>query len=213
MIDIMSNERVLIVGPTGSGKTHLAKHMIRNWAGPRGGTLICFDEKATLEIPRAQVVTDLKALTEASAGRYVYRPPIELISEPKSKKKLLNAFFWDVYRGKNTILLIDEVNAVVEGASDLPPGLVAIITRGRERNTGLIALTQRPACIPFYFKTEAEHVFAFWLREDDDRKRVSKSLSFDELQEYEFFYINKRSREVAKYRLDGNKLVCLSEKK
>lgn len=210
MIDIKSNQRSLIVGPTGSGKSVLAKYIVRDW-GRRGGTLIAYDEKGDFDIPGAKIITGLKELNEVQAGRYVVRPPLEIVSNAKRKRKFLDAFFLMVLHGKNTLLVIDEVLAVVDGgANDPPDGLVGIITRGRGLNVGLIALTQRPARIPLYFKTEAEHVFTFWLQEPDDRARISKSLDFDALGEYEFYYMAQRSREAAKYKLEGEKrLKCL----
>ncbi len=185
---MMSNERVFIAGRTGSGKTYLAKHLTKKWPN-----LIAYDEKYTLEIPRAKILTSIDELKKGGAGRFVFRPKDSDIKTAREREKLLDEFFRIIYLSQNRIVWVDEIHAVAENAVKIPHYLKAIITRGREKNIGMIALTQRPAFIPGFFMSEAEHYFIFKLQLPQDRDRVQEyigEVDFNDLGPHEFFYYN-----------------------
>jgi DNA helicase HerA-like ATPase len=182
---IKSNERVFITGRTGSGKTYLANFMTRNYPH-----LTVYDEKHVINLPNAKIITSLNDLATSGPGRYIFRPPVTVFD--KSREKLLNDFFKIIYLTKNRIVWIDEIYAISPHSNTIIPYLQAIVTRGRERNIGIIALTQRPAFIPSFFMSEAEHYFVFKLQLEQDRKRIQQyigNVNFQSLNPYEFFLL------------------------
>jgi hypothetical protein len=62
--------------------------------------------------------------------------------------------------------------SICTSASDIPPHLKAIYTRGRQRDTTVWALTQRPKTIPLICMSEATHFIIFDLNIEADRKRI-----------------------------------------
>lgn len=206
-LNIRSNERIIGVGRTGSGKTVLAKYIVRNWP-----SLVVYDEKAEITLTNAHITSDIRQIANADVGRFVYRPPIEAIANNKARKQLLEDFFRVIYERKNTVLYIDEIYAVAENAQSFPYWLRAILTRGRSRNIGVIALTQRPAFIPNFFISEAEHIFTFNLSLEQDQTKMAFFIgdqAYAKLPQYAFRYVNMITDQSGVFRLQKGKLVSL----
>ena len=200
-MDIKSDQRVLIVAKTGGGKTHLAKHITRDYPH-----LVAYDQKRDLEIPNARVLESVQELKKAPGGRFVFRPPARAIANKAAKRALLNDLFWTIYQKGNMVVWLDEVYAVMPKAGQEPDGLQAIITQGRSMNIGLIALTQFTANMQL-FKHQAEHFFIFRLRGEHERKRAYELIGADtvslDAKQYEFFYLSEEDEEPTKDRLDA----------
>lgn len=184
-MDLKSNHRIFIAGKSGMGKTVVAKHIVSDFPH-----LVAFDDKHTLEIPRARYISTVAEFKKAPGGRLIFRPPIELISNIKKKRALLNDFFWAAYNKGNMVVWLDEVFAVVPKANQTPDGLQAIITRGREKNIGLIALSQWIAYMQM-FKDQAEHFFILRLRSEKEHARARElvgNVPIEDLKPFEFYY-------------------------
>jgi hypothetical protein len=100
------------------------------------------------------------------------------------------------YESGNVIVYLDEINAIIRPGSNPPPAFIDIWQRGRSRNVGGWAATQRPVSIPLFFLSEAEHFFIFSLTVVEDRKRVAsfagEALLDRPVDPYGFFYYNVR---------------------
>jgi len=99
-----------------------------------------------------------------------------------------------IYKAGDAIIYIDEVNAVIPPRKNPPQVFLDVWQRGRERNIGGWASTQRPVSIPILFLTEAYHFFVFRLNNENDRKTVSeytdKAILTKVPDQYGFYYFD-----------------------
>jgi energy-coupling factor transporter ATP-binding protein EcfA2 len=168
-IRIRSNDRVLIAGKTGSGKTYLARFLTRKL--PR---LIVIDSKASLG------EWNLDPWNGDARRRLKNNEPVrarvldDLQREPEEQYAELATL---LLQSGNVTLYIDELYAVVPPSSRIPPPINALWTRGREPGIGVWASTQRPVWIPLVALSEAEHLFCFRLSLLDDRRRMAEFMT------------------------------------
>jgi len=159
------NERALLVGKTGSGKTHFAARALNYypWA-------VALDVKGRLDWPgwrRVDSLSDLQSLHEED-HHIIYRP-----SWQELDPEVLDEFFsWTYHRG-NTLLYVDEVLGVSAGDYMLPHYL-ACVTRGRELGVGVLSATQRPVRVPQVLLSEADAYYVWQLRLPQDRARIEE---------------------------------------
>ncbi len=190
---IGKNDRAILIGATGSGKTTLARYLVEDDAKPYSVT---YDAKISESIGKwegHQFYDDFDSLTEAKERRLIFRPSF-LESVDKQQQEL---FFAWIYERWYTRLYIDEAYALLGGIN---PSfyLQAILSRGRERGISTIIATQRPKRIPLITLSESEHVFLFRLNMVEDRIRAYELTGIDPLDQtslrnYEFFYFNALS--------------------
>lgn len=191
------NDRVFIVGTTGSGKTSLSKAML--YGKPN---VVVLDPKRTFTLPDAwahSIYSDMGALSEhPDTTTAIYRPEIA-----EMEKGCEEFFEWIFERG-NTLVYIDEVMRVTN-AHRIGRGYATILQLGRERGISCWSATQRPANIPLVIMTESEHYFVFRLRNEDDRKRLYSYTGADEFlkiprDEHGFYYYNDRTGKIIYYK-------------
>lgn len=193
-VTIRSNDRVAVVGKTGSGKTHLVKNLI--WE--RFDRAIFYDWKwqhyRELNAPVVHTIEDVEdALNDPQmANKFVYAP----------KRKGLdvwNRLCYLAWEETNIHLIADELKGVyqqngwVAGITDYHEN---IMTRGRQRGVGMTNVSQRPKGIPLETMSEAEHLFVFKLNLRDDRTRIGEIVGSEHqgearnLNGYSFMYYN-----------------------
>lgn len=191
------DERALLVGKTGSGKTTLARSLIANRP-----YLVVMDTKAEIDLPGMRVVSgidDLRRIKSDDPSPVVYRPDV---TAGRDDHDLM--LRW-VYERGNTTLYVDEVLAIMEDAPTAPPYYRAILSRGRSRNIRTISATQRPASIPLLLLSETDHVFLFRLQLEEDRRRMAAIIGPRALRppscRYCFVYHNLASGETSEHHL------------
>lgn len=181
---IQASDRVAFVGRTGSGKTYLARGLLR---GVR--RLVVFDPKGTL-----RTGWNLKDWNFFQAQKLRMGRPCR-IRVPAPLDGNWEPFFEACYNAGNVTVYIDEAYGVLS-APGARPGryLNALYTRGRELNIGTWAATQRPAWIPLVMLSEADWLFVFRLQLVEDRKRLSQIIGPDahtELREHNVLAYNQ----------------------
>jgi hypothetical protein len=165
-IHIAPNDRVAVVGATGSGKTFLSRHLTA-----RAKRLAVADPKGTLYGKWGLDEWGKRTARELAEGdeiRVRIQPPIVDRSEAPDWEP----YFWGVYDAGHTMLYIDEVYGVT-GKGGKSQALNAIYTRGRELQIGAISCSQRPSWIPLELLSESSWFFCFRLLLDEDRKRMA----------------------------------------
>lgn len=184
------NDRGVLIGATGSGKTFLAKYLVEDADKPYSVT---YDAKISESIGKwtnHEFITDFDALMESEARRIVYRPNyIEAIDAQAQ-----DSFFRWIYERQHTRLFVDEAYAVT-GGTNPSFHFQACLARGRERGISTLIATQRPHRIPLVTLSEAEHYWIFRLTLLQDRKRVEEITGITaeeqlDLKNHEFFYFS-----------------------
>lgn len=159
---IASDERVVIIGKTGSGKTFLAKHLLKTCQ-----KLLVLDSKGTLNDWNCQNY-DPSAM-DAEGFRLRLLGPFD----GNDMDAIDHA-----YRVGDVTIYIDEAYSIFydqRKRAEIEP-ILRCLTRGRERGVGVWVSTQRPVNMSKYVLTEAEHFFVFRLTDSNDRKLVANSI-------------------------------------
>lgn len=166
---ISPDERVTIVGKTKSGKTQLAKRMVQEF-----NSVLILDFKHTIRITGIEITSDTARLKNLGVEfpHIIFRVPHEW-----EEAQLNELFKWAFIR-ENTLIYIDEGFSVGTNSS-YPKYLKIIAVQGREKNVTLWSLFQRPRGVPKFLVTEAEHIFAFWLNDENDRAYISELAQTD----------------------------------
>jgi energy-coupling factor transporter ATP-binding protein EcfA2 len=178
-IDLLENRRHLLVGATGSGKTHLGRALISN--SPKYPVII-FDTKiddAFESIPNSVIIDGLD-LSQAN-----WRYPVQIFRPlgHEYEPKILDDFLEEVYLQGDCTLWIDEVTQVTGGRVIPGIGFLDVCTRGRQKKITTIFGTQRPRGIPSVVLTESEVFYVFKLTSPEDRKRIVDYTGYNAFQE------------------------------
>lgn len=181
---LKTNERVFLTGKTGSGKTFLAHYLTKSC--PR---LVVLDGKGTLA-PWGLEPWEAEGRDKLRRGDPVrLRVVVPFRQDPA---KYWDSAMYEIYMAGNVTVYMDELYVVSPPGKQIPPLLWSLYTRGRELGIGVWGASQRPAWIPQFCMSEAEHFFMFRLQLSDDKKRMSEFMGPDILEpiqdEHGFYY-------------------------
>ena len=173
---IRFNDRALIVGKTGSGKSELINVLFSKMAG--GAQRVLIDTKREFGITGVTpVVGDPESIDRIQPiVHYVHRG-----GGPDEMQRL----FLACHARRRIVLAIHELGDICDfKASKTPPAFNEYVSKGRALGQGLIAGTQRPFEIPSRARSEADHVHVFTPRLDleQDVKAAGQALGMDHRQ-------------------------------
>lgn len=201
MPSIHSDDRVLIVGKTGSGKTVFTKKVLWNlytcsvYHDPKleeksnKAMILPFDPQCY----PAHGTDELIHLLSSGAKKIIYFPPIGL--DEAGDMDDFNELCRICYYHGNICVFIDEVS-FVSTSHRIPKWYKEILQRGRSRNVGAVSLTQRPKEIPNATISESDHQFVFRLNLKTDREKLYSMIpedfhsQMDIIPEYNYIYNN-----------------------
>lgn len=183
------DERGLVVGRTGSGKSQLTKFML--WHMP--GSIIydtkgegAFDEMG----PVVKTVDDaFRVFAEEgdAVDHVVVRPPGHLLAYPMVLDDMLMEHY---ERGEGITAYIDEALQFHRNGR-AGPGYVNLLTRGRSKGITTLTSTQRPAFLSLFALTEVDHIYVMRLQHHDDMQRVANILpDYDKRERVPFYHID-----------------------
>lgn len=160
------SERIFICGATGSGKTYLARHLLRQWQRAHW-RIVIVDPKhfwlgrapkwarsgpGTVEQPRLVTRFDPKLAVQC------YQPAI-----PAWKDEQFDAFCDAILKTGHTIVYFDETDGVCTG-NQMSPGFSRLWTQGRALDVAAWAGAQRPFRVLEVLKSQAEGWIVFTMR-------------------------------------------------
>jgi ABC-type dipeptide/oligopeptide/nickel transport system ATPase component len=205
-IIIKPDERVAIIGKTGSGKTELAKKLLELFP-----YTVVLDNKGTFGndkntkefvLPGFVLVRNFDSLGEAGKqyNKIVFRPDAELEAHRNEFLEVMDAFYWWIYYRENCIVYTDEATAVCD-SSNILPGHNACVKRGRELGIGCWNGTQQPVNVHNTLFSEAEHFFVFRTQLQSHRDKLSGFMGDNVKKKippkYHFWYFNPETMDEA----------------
>lgn len=167
---INPGQRMTIAGRTGSGKSTLGKWMIQR----SPGHWLILNPKATAaydRLPDSNTVHGFDAKKiEKSLEEHKFTNVIP--STQEATPDYMDA--WVMYLHETYLhvgLCIDELYSIHQNGR-AGQGLLAWLTRGREKKQSFLGLTQRPAFVSKFVFSEADYIVGMSIALEDDRKRM-----------------------------------------
>lgn len=184
------DQRMMIVGASGTGKTTLAREILRPY-----DAVLVIDPKCTYGGKDGEegytLVRTPRQLRSLNKGHthIQYRPSEDHQSIP-SYNEVYEWAFRQGQKGHSRMVYTDEVYLIMSGSTS-PKWLTACITCGRELGVGMINGSQRPVGVDRRIYTESETIVAFRLRHEDDQKLISKVMGTYGQPEGHSFWIRR----------------------
>ena len=169
---IAYDEKIVIVGASGSGKTYLANEIMK---GLNGISVWVFDPNYQFHSSRAMVFHDLsemlKVYDSAKKGHYILQPH-------DSSEHTFRRFNAEAFKRGNLVLIEDEIHNWLSKQKVLKE-FNQVILSGRPRGISVISISSRPASCPNHILSNVKHVFAFKLNLESDVKFLEGYLGND----------------------------------
>ncbi len=169
MWDYKAGEHVTVLGPTGSGKTHLAYGLLEVTAHPKLPAVVMVMKprdptvagwSRRIGLIRTHGWPAVPNPFEQRRNGWTVWPRHRF--DPEADDAMLHTVFrraiLDSYKRGRRILFADEA-AGLSGELDLERELKTVWMRGRSMECGLWAASQRPVEIPLHAYSQAHHLF------------------------------------------------------
>lgn len=173
-------DRLAIIGPTGSGKTHAAIWHLGN-ANFTEQPWVVIDPK------REELISRIEGAQYIDIGTIPDRAGIYVINPLPKDKIFVDRMLIDIWDRERIGVWIDE--GLMFGTGD---GIDAVLTQGRSKRIPLIMLMQRPVWVSRFAVSEATFIQYFGLEDERDQATVrafTKNLPVDAtLEPYHSFY-------------------------
>lgn len=202
MSEIRFNDRVFVLGYTGSGKSELISSLMMPFIG--GPQVVLIDTKPEFSIPDVTPVSDPAEID--------WKQPIVHVQLEAPEVHEIDRLFKALRQRRRCLAVVHELSDLCEySANKTPPVVSAYASKGRVFGLGLIGGTQRPVGVPKRLFTDADHVFVFatGFPEPSDRKAAATAAGLPEreleaklgeLQDkcgpHAFLHIDRRDRTV-----------------
>ena len=202
-IRLRTNQRVMFVGTTGSGKSELAKHFLQ-----KINRVLVIDPKHTFRMDGYRISKNVPFDWfgfKQDDFHVIYRP--RLFDDGN-----LAQLIYRLLRRKHITIYIDELATLVEMFKRSTVVLADAVRTGREKHISIWSATQRPRWIPRIFLTEAENIFQFQLRSEDDRRYMTGFMGahvFEPIEEHNFWFTGIDFQPPALLRLDMRNHVII----
>ncbi len=214
--DYKTGEHVTLLGPTGSGKTHLGNQLLAATATPERPAIIAVikprDEttKRFAKANKLRIVRGwppLPSQWNRTPKGYVLWPKHSF--DPQRDNRHLHVIMrramLDAYRRGERIFFADEMYGLVRELM-LTTEAETLWTRGRSMGCGLWCSSQKPTHIPLLAYNQAEHLFLAYEPDKRGRERFSEIGGIEDarriedavlrLGEYQWLYIKRRGRHM-----------------
>ncbi len=170
------HHRILLVGATRTGKSHLARRLFLSAAAPRL-VIDPADSKLT-EIPGAVTFSDPTRASNDAGEYWTQAANARFVpSDPEDRDAYDAVYSWAFARYPRMVWC-DEAGMVLP-ASGYPKRANAYVVQGAKRMLGHIACHTRPVEIARNLIAQAQHIFIFDLPHPADRATIAEVAGID----------------------------------
>lgn len=195
----VDGEHGVIIGQTRFGKTYLAKH------------IAAFFPHVIVHAPKNFHLHDDEVTVERASQLYNIDPEVDKVVIYRPREKFMfddderEEFCRYIFRRGHCLAIFDEIVSMARG-NDYPPSFRFLYTQGAEDapHSGpvcVLGLTQEPVWVPSFVFTQSAHHYAFYISNDDHRKKIKGTMPVTEeeiadLQKEQFYYWEHGMREA-----------------
>lgn len=152
MSEFRHNDRIFVLGYTGSGKSELINYLAQQFPG--GPQIFLVDTKPEFSIPDVQPISDPREID--------WKAPIVHVRYESPSVEEIDRLFKVVGQRRRALVVVHELSDLCEYSANKAPAVVSgYASKGRVFGLGLIGGTQRPVGVPKRVFTDADHVFIF----------------------------------------------------
>lgn len=179
-------DRVTVIGPTGSGKTHAALWHLSH---------ATFDVRpyVIIDPKREELIAQIDGAEYVDIGEIPKQPGIYVINPIPSDAPLVDEYLMQIWDHENVGIWMDE--SLQFGNTD---GVDAVLTQGRSKRIPVIMLMQRPTWVSRFAVSEATFIQYFGLYDKRDQAIVrgfAENLPVEiPLEQYHSFYYDVPKR-------------------
>lgn len=207
-VRLLQGQHITIIGTTGSGKTVLARELLktRDYVAVLGTKNTDIELYAPFQALGYEITDNFEAEPDRDESRIIFRPRLAT-PDAKGRKGQAEAFqvmLFEVWEVGGWTLYADEIFTLTNSLN-LGVTFDEFWTAGRSENITVVASTQEPVNIPRRAYTAATHLFLF---QNSDQTRIDRISELSAghgklvrrllplLPEHEFIYVNTRTRQI-----------------
>lgn len=176
-------EHVVLVGPTGVGKTTLADHLfaLRKYViatDPKGGdsTLSKLEHRGFEHCSRWPPPKEhAEKIAKGEPCRLIVGISLQTEKDFEELRELLRKTYSGAFEQGGWTLYVDELQIAADQMG-LRKQLERILIAGRDRGVSFVSSFQAPRWVPRAASDQATHMFVWYTRDDDVVKRLAEMM-------------------------------------